>query len=66
MFFNIFFVLLQYLYIKNTIIMLQLILILFFMCGSLGATISKTTTEYGSKRQRQHTQPLQVDKEVIS
>jgi hypothetical protein len=36
------------------------------MCGSLGATISKTTTEYGSKRQRQHNQPLQVEKEVIS
>ena len=46
--------------------MLQLVLILFFMCGSLGATISKTTTEYGPKRQRQHTQPLQIDKEVIS
>lgn len=66
MFFNIFFVLLQYLYKKNTIIMIQLVLILFLMCGSLGATISKTTTEYGPKRQRQHTQPLQVDKEVIS
>jgi hypothetical protein len=46
--------------------MIQLVLILFIMCGSLGATISKTTTEYGRKRQREHTQPLRVDKEVMS
>jgi hypothetical protein len=46
--------------------MLQLVLILFIMCGSLGATISKMTTEYGPKRQRQHTEPLKVDKEVMS
>jgi len=46
--------------------MIQLGLILFIMCGSLGATISKMTTDYGVKRQRQHTQPLQVDKEVMS
>jgi hypothetical protein len=46
--------------------MIQLVLILFLMCGSLGATISKMTTEYGPKRQRQHTEPLRVDKEVLS
>jgi hypothetical protein len=46
--------------------MLQLVLILFIMCGSLGATISKTTKEYGRKRQREHTQPLKVDKEIMS
>jgi hypothetical protein len=66
LFFNIFFVFLQYLYKKNTIIMIQLVLILFIMCGSIGVTISKMTTEYGPKRQRQHTEPLKVDKDVIS
>ena len=46
--------------------MIQLVLILFLMCGSLGATISQMTTEYGPKRHRQPTQPLKVDKEVMS
>jgi hypothetical protein len=46
--------------------MIELVVFLFLMCGSLGATISKMTTDYGVKRQRQHTQPLQVDKEVMS
>jgi hypothetical protein len=46
--------------------MIQLVLILFIMCGSIGVTISKMTTEYGPKRQRQHTEPLKVDKDVIS
>lgn len=31
------------------------------MCGSLGAVISKTTKEYGVKKQREHTEPLRLD-----
>jgi hypothetical protein len=46
--------------------MIELVAILFLVCGSLGATISKMTTEYGVKRQRQHTEPLKVDKEIMS
>ena len=46
--------------------MINLLITIILICGSLGATISKMTTEYGPKRQRQHTQPLKVDKEVIS
>jgi len=34
------------------------------MCSSFGAMISKTTTEYGFRRTRQHTEPLKLDKEV--
>ena len=44
--------------------MLNLLIGLFLLCTSLGVTISKTTKEYGSKRQRQHTEPLRIDKEV--
>jgi hypothetical protein len=46
--------------------MLNLIIGIFLLCSSLGAVISKTNKDFGSKRQRQHTQPLQVDKEVMS
>ena len=31
------------------------------MCGSLGAIISKTTTDYGFRKERQHTEPLKLD-----
>ena len=31
------------------------------MCGSLGAVISKTTKEYGVKKQREHTEPLRLN-----
>jgi len=46
--------------------MINLLVAVILMCSSLGAVISKTTTEYGRKRQREHTQPLRVDKEVMS
>ena len=44
--------------------MLNLIIGTFLLCTSLGVTISKTTKEFGAKRQRQHTEPLHIDKEV--
>jgi hypothetical protein len=44
--------------------MLNLLIFILLICSSLGATISKTTTEYGVKRQRTHTEPLVIDKEV--
>lgn len=46
--------------------MIQLLIGILFMCGSLGATISKITTDYGFKKTRQHTRPLTIDKEVVS
>ena len=46
--------------------MINLVIGLILMCASLGATISKTTTHYGVRKQRQHTEPLHIDKEVIS
>lgn len=44
--------------------MLNLVIGLFLICTSLGVTISKTTKEYGFKKQRHHTEPLTIDKEV--
>jgi hypothetical protein len=44
--------------------MLNLIIGITILCTSLGVTISKTTKEFGVRRQRQHTQPLSIDKEV--
>jgi hypothetical protein len=44
--------------------MINLLIGLFLICTSLGVTISKTTKEHGFKKQRQHTEPLIIDKEV--
>jgi len=44
--------------------MINLLIGLFLICTSLGVTISKTTKEYGFKKQRQHIEPLVIDKEV--
>lgn len=41
--------------------MINLLITLVIMCGSLGVTISKTTKEYGFRKQRQHTEPLKLD-----
>lgn len=41
--------------------MINLLIALILMCGSLGATISKTTKEYGFRKQREHTEPLKLD-----
>jgi hypothetical protein len=46
--------------------MINLLIAIFLMCSSFGAFISKTTKEYGVKKQRQHTQPLSLDKNVAS
>jgi hypothetical protein len=41
--------------------MINLIIAILLMCGSLGAVISKTTKEYGFRKQREHTEPLKLD-----
>ncbi len=41
--------------------MINLIIALVLICGSFGATISKTTKEYGFRKQREHTEPLKLD-----
>jgi hypothetical protein len=44
--------------------MLNLIFGILAICSSFGIFISKTQIESGVKKQRQHTQPLQLDKEI--
>ncbi len=44
--------------------MLNLFIGIVLICTSLGATISKTTKDYGFRKQRQHTEPLIIDKEI--
>jgi len=34
------------------------------ICSSFGIFISKTQNEFGVKKQRQHTQPLNIDREI--
>jgi hypothetical protein len=46
--------------------MINLLITLILLCGSLGATIAKTTTDYGFRKQRQHTEPLDINKNVAS
>jgi hypothetical protein len=41
--------------------MINLIIAILVMCSSLGAVISKTTKEYGFRKQREHTEPLKLD-----
>lgn len=41
--------------------MINLLVALILMCGSLGAVISKTTKEYGFRKQREHSEPLKLD-----
>ena len=41
--------------------MLELSIAILFVCGTFGATISKTTKDYGFKKQREHTEPLKLD-----
>ena len=42
--------------------MTYLLIILFAICGTFGATISKATTDYGVKKHRDHNGPLILDK----
>jgi hypothetical protein len=41
--------------------MIHLLIAIFLFCSSFGAFISKTTKEYGFKKQREHTEPLRLD-----
>ena len=41
--------------------MINLLVALVLMCSSFGAVISKTTTNYGFRKQREHTEPLKLD-----
>jgi hypothetical protein len=41
--------------------MLNLLIAILLMCGTFGVTISKTTKEYGFRKQREHTEPLKLD-----
>ena len=45
--------------------MLNLIIGLFLLCSTFGITLSKITTEYGFRKQRQHIKPLTIDKDVL-
>jgi hypothetical protein len=45
--------------------MLNLLIGLLVLCSSFGFTISKITTDYGVRKQRQHIKPLSIDKEVL-
>ena len=45
--------------------MINLLLTLILISGSFGAIISKTTTDYGFRKQRQHTEPLKLDQNTI-
>ena len=42
--------------------MAYLLIALFAICGTFGATISKTSTDYGVKRNRDHIRPLTIEK----
>lgn len=44
--------------------MLNLLIGLIVLCSSFGITLSKITTEYGVKKNRQHIKPLILDKEL--
>ncbi len=46
--------------------MIELLAGILLVCSSFGAIISKTTNQYGVRKQRQHTQPLKIDKEILS
>jgi hypothetical protein len=41
--------------------MIHLVVGLLLVCSSFGAIISKTTTDYGFKKQREHKEPLKLD-----
>ncbi len=45
--------------------MLNLIIGIFVLCSSFGITLSKITSDYGVKKNRQHIKPLTIDKELV-
>ena len=45
--------------------MLNLLMSIFFICSSFGYAIAKTSVPAGTKKQRQHTSPLSLDKDLF-
>ena len=45
--------------------MLNLLIGLILLCSSFGLTLSKFTTDYGFRKQRQHIKPLVIDRDVL-
>jgi hypothetical protein len=41
--------------------MIHLLVGILLVCSSFGAIISKTTKDYGFRKQREHTEPLKLD-----
>lgn len=41
--------------------MIELLVGLLIVCSSFGAIISKTTNDYGFRKQREHNEPLKLD-----
>jgi hypothetical protein len=41
--------------------MINLLIAIVLICGSFGATLSKTTKDYGFRKQREHKEPLRLD-----
>ncbi len=41
--------------------MIELLAGILLVCSSFGAIISKTTTDYGFRKQREHSEPLKLD-----
>jgi len=41
--------------------MINLLITTILICGSFGATLSKTTTYFGAKKQREYREPLRLD-----
>ncbi len=41
--------------------MIHLLLGILLVCSSFGAIISKTTKDYGFRKQREHNEPLKLD-----
>jgi hypothetical protein len=41
--------------------MIHLLVGILLFCSSFGAIISKTTKDYGFRKQREHTEPLKLD-----
>lgn len=44
--------------------MINLLLSLLIVCSSFGYAIARTSTTSGTKKHRQHTTPLSLDKEL--
>jgi hypothetical protein len=45
--------------------MLNLLIAILIICSSIGATLSKITTDYGFRKHREHVKPLTIDKDLV-